>query len=393
MCPVLKYVQYYARGVCACSGRPKRIASAAARRRHATRRPPTPQRQKRGMTQTLVGRVAAYRRASLREARQRAASRRPTGFETPPVSRDASPAGRRSSTVGGLPRAASPSFPDSSSPLSRRPSRRFSFRFSARAHSDERRQSSSTSEDRPAGFLGAAARVVNLTGHEEHYNGEHGIILAHDVAAGRFLLMLSGGERIGIKPQHLEVLNSALTEDSGADTIDAIRRKQHLSVTEQTDARKQAMASAQLHYESAKLLLGSPCAFRSSSPPSKMLSSEAIDKVPLSSADKDRPPRKQELTPWEVDLVESALQTSPLLRRPQWPPRPPTTQVRQEGDKEQIERSRAPAARRPPRAPPRRSALGEVSLENADANLVMMKEAVELWVDNGMPCDGAVARE
>jgi hypothetical protein len=235
---------------------------------------------------------------------------------------------------------------------------------------------------------------VNLTGHEEHYNGEHGMILAHDIAAGHFVLMLSGGERIGIKPQHLEVLNSALGEESGADTIAAIRRNQQLSVTEQTEARKRAMASANLQYESAKLLLGSPCAFRgggSSSPPSKMLSSGAVDKVPLSSADKDRPPKKQELTPWEVDLVESALQSSPLLRRPQWPPRPPTTQVRQEDDQEQVERSRAPAARRPPRAPPRRSALGEASLEDADSNLAMMKEAVELWVDNGMPCDGAVA--
>lgn len=337
---------------------------------------------------TLVGRVAESRRASLREGRQRAASRRPIGFETLPASRGASPAGRRSGS-NSIPLSALRA--TSLSPSSRRPSRRFSFRPSSRrANSIERSHASSESEDRTAAFLGTAARLVNLTGQEERHNGEHGLIISHDVAAGHFLVMLSGGQRVGIKPQNVEVLSTALDDEDGADTIVAAIRRRQLTITGQTDADVKAMASAQLQYDSAKLLLGSPCAFRGgSSPAAKLTSAEAVDQVPWSLAEKDRPPRNQQLTPWEIAMAESALQTSPLLKRPQWPPRQLHITLK-DRDEEQVERSTAPAASRPPSAQTRHAlrygnAHGPVA--HPEAHAAMLKEAIKVWVDSGMPID------
>ena len=346
----------------------------------------------------LARRLAEVNRARLRASHQRASTRRRPasyGFEAPPTSGRSTPAStlrssriasRGTSPVGS--RGASPSTtrpplsartPLSSSRSARSARQSLLRRFSRKASTGSTWRSEASArhqEDKDASFIGAIVRLVDLNEPWEHHNGKTGTILRRDVSSGLFVVTL-GGEQAFARALNMQVLD--VPRNYGG---------QSRRLAEKEDKKKDA-ASECLFYEAASALDRSPCARRSGSPAAKLVSGRAaVDRVPLSVAEKDRPPKKLVLTPWEEDAAATTLDSSPLLKRAQWPPRTrnyerPGAALPREMDSDN--RHAAPALRRPPPAPPKKIRMGW----DVDWIEELHKDAFEIWKDNGMPFDGA----
>ena len=246
-------------------------------------------------------------------------------------------------------------------------------------------------EGRDASYLGLVVRVVDLDKNLEIHNGVTGMLSAHDVATGRFVVTLSSGQTLKVGLRNVQVV-------SVHDEDDQIQAAVHANRLRGEKERKKAH-SEDLIWSSVQLLATSPCPPTSQSPAAKLMpgarrhvrDDDDSDIVPLSRGSKDRPPKLQK-RPWESAGAVN-FERSPLLRRSQWPPRPVgEDETSLALAKEREEQAKLYEAKE-------RVIVGFKVLPAKTAKLQsseelplskIYKSAVKLWEDNGMPYDSGL---
>ena len=263
-------------------------------------------------------------RVKMREQRERAMARRPSGFETNPL-----PSTRRGSVYasggdasfrnllsfrGGQASARAASYragqlsgrssARSQSPSTRRSSR-FGRLFSRRSSHFGGRRDSVATRSKSANFVGTFGRVENLSARDEWYNGSIGEVGHYDVPTGRFAFTTAGGEQLMVRATSV----AAMPEEAARSIMES---GAGYRIRKGAFAQYNAAASAALVNSSSNLLNASPVRRRAAAngnraevrsgglrmlPDGRLMAATGGDEevVPRSDASKGAPPR-----PWDL---------------------------------------------------------------------------------------------